>query len=145
MGKLEPAAFESLERLAHGLVSQLRRRLELMAVEVTEEEIRFSRALGWQLLALFLSCLTLTLGVLLVIAAYWDSVNRLAAIGWMLAAAGVASGAMWWIYRNRLRYKPIVFSQTIEELRRDAAALAPEPRDGLPDAPPGYGPRGSHD
>lgn len=132
MGKLEPAAFESLENVGHGLVSQLRGRLELFAVEVTEEEIRFARALGWQLLALFLSCLTVTLAVLLVLATFWDTEHRVDAIVWTLFATAAAAGAAWWIHRGHMRRKPIVFSQTVEELRRDALALAPQPPPGPP-------------
>lgn len=143
MGKLEPAAFESLERLGHSLVSQLRRRLEMIAVEVTEEEIRFGRIFAWLFVALFLSCLTLSLAVLLVLAAYWDTPSRLTAMGWLLVIAAAASGTMWWIYRQKLLQRPIVFSQTIEELRRDAAALAPKPRGpDLEGVPPDYGTRG---
>lgn len=125
MGKLEPAAFESLELFGHNLVDQLRGRLELLAVEITEEEIRFARSLGWQLLALFLSCLTLTLATLLVVAAFWDTVHRTEAVAWLLLAFGAAAGVVWVLYRRQLRHKPLVFSQTIEELRRDALALQP--------------------
>jgi uncharacterized membrane protein YqjE len=132
MGKLEPAAFESLERLGHSLVSQLRRRLQLMAVEVTEEEIRFARVLGWQLLALFFSCMSLTLAAVLVIAGYWDTPMRLEAIGWMLVVASAMSGTMWWIYRTHLARKPVVFTQTLIELEKDARALDPVPRSGDP-------------
>jgi uncharacterized membrane protein YqjE len=124
MGKLEPAAFESLENLGHGLVTQLRGRLELFAVEITEEEIRFARILGWQLLALFLTCLTLTLATVLVLATFWDTEHRVEAITWTLFGTAAASGAAWWVHRRHLRRKPIVFMQTIEELRRDALALA---------------------
>jgi uncharacterized membrane protein YqjE len=132
MGTPEPAPFESLERLGHGLVSHLRQRLELVALEVTEEEIRFSRLLGWQLMALFLACLSIALAALLVIAAYWDTGTRLWAIGGVLAASASAAGAFWWIYRQRVRGKPIVLAQTIEELRRDADALAPGGSPGGP-------------
>lgn len=131
MGKLEPAAFESLEHLGAGLVTQLRGRLALFAVEVTEEEIRFARSLGWQLLALFLTCLTLLLAALLVIAAFWDTPHRVGAISWTMVGVAAASGAAWWVHRQHMRRKPIVFSQTLEELRRDALALAPRP------SPPG--------
>lgn len=124
MGKLEPAAFESLETLGHGLVTQLRGRLELFAVEVTEEEIRFARTLGWQLMALFLSCLTVTLAAVLVLATFWDTEHRVQAIVWTLFGAAAASGVAWWTHRRHMRRKPIVFAQTIEELRRDALALA---------------------
>lgn len=127
MGKLEPAAFASLEHLGHNLVDQLRGRLELFAVEITEEEIRFSRALGWQLLALFLSCLTLTLATLLVVASFWDTTHRTEAVAWLLLVFGAAAGVIWVIYRSQLKRKPIAFAQTIEELRRDALAMAPRP------------------
>lgn len=135
MGKLEPAAFESLEHFGHHLVDQVRGRLELFAVEITEEEIRFARNLGWQLLALFLSCLMVTLGAILVVATFWDTAHRIHAVLWLLVAAAIGSGAAWAIYRWQLRHKPVVFSQTIEELRRDALALAPQQRQD-PSGPP---------
>jgi uncharacterized membrane protein YqjE len=139
MGKLEPAAFESLEHLGHNVVDQVRGRLELFAVEITEEEIRFARSLGWQLLALFLSCLMLTLVVLLVVGMFWDTPHRVQAVLWLTAACGAASGGVWSIYRWQLRHRPVVFSQTIEELRRDALALVPQQRQQQPPppAPPG--------
>jgi uncharacterized membrane protein YqjE len=139
MQKLEPAAFESLERLGHGLVSQVRRRLELMAVEISEEEIRFARALGWQLLALFLSCLLIALTAMLVVVVFWDTSHRVASVIWLIAIAVVASGVTWWFYRRQVQRKPVVFSQTIEELRRDAEALAPGPAGDVPAMP--YAPR----
>lgn len=135
MGKLEPAAFESVERFGHGLVSQLRRRLELLAVEISEEEIRFGRTLGWQLFALFLSCLTLSLAVVLVLATFWDTSHRVGAVTGALLAVSLASGAAWWMHRRHSQRRPIVFAQTVEELRRDASALATEPRDGMEGAP----------
>jgi uncharacterized membrane protein YqjE len=135
MGTPGPAPFESLERLGHGLVSHLRQRLELIALEVTEEEIRFSRLLGWQLMALFLACLSIALGALLVIAAFWDGNDRLWAIGAVLAISACAAGAFWWIYRRLVRGKPIVLAQTIEELRRDADALAPGGKSRPPAGP----------
>lgn len=129
MGTPEPATFGTLERLAHSLVEQLRQRLALAAIEITEEEIRFARALGWQLAALFLSCLTITLGVLLLVAVFWDSPDRWVAIAWALGIAAAASGATWWFYASYVRRRPLAFAQTLEELRRDVLALDP----GTPD------------
>lgn len=126
MGAPEPGLPPStLGDLAPGLVSHLRRRLELFAVEITEEELRFARALGWQLLALFLSCLTLSVGVALVIAAFWDTAHRVDAIAITLLACSLGSLGTWWNHRRILLERPIVFTQTIEELRRDASALMP--------------------
>lgn len=135
MGTPEPATFESLERLAHGLVAQFRRRIELLAVEITEEEIRFSRVLAWHLFALFLSCLTITLAVMLLIAGAWDGPGRVPVIGGVLLIVSLGTGAAWWLYRERVLRRPLVLAQTIEELRRDEEALAPRPSgdmDGVP-------------
>lgn len=135
MGTPEPASFESLEHLGHGVVSQIRRRLQLLAVELTEEEIRFARVLGWQLFALFLTCLTIALAVLLVIAAVWDGPARVATIGTLLLLVSLGAGATWWRYRERVRGKPVVIAQTLEELRRDEAALTPRRAADCEDAP----------
>lgn len=106
-----------------GVVSHLRRRLELLAVEITEEELRFARLLGWQLLALFLSCLTLAVAVAMVLAAFWETEHRMRAMALTLLLCGAGSLATWWMYRRHVVLRPIVFAQTIEELRRDAHAL----------------------
>lgn len=106
------------------VVSHLRRRLELLAVEITEEELRFARVLGWQLLALFLSCLTLAVAVTMVLTAFWDTEHRMRAMALTLMLCGAGSLATWWLYRRHVTFRPIVFAQTIEELRRDAHALA---------------------
>lgn len=134
MGTPEPGPLASLERLGHGLVAQLRRRLELLAVEMTEEQLRFAHVLGWQLFALFMVCLSITLAVLLLIAGAWDGPSRVTVVGSLLFLVSLGAGATWWVYRERVRRKPLVFAQTIEELRRDEEALARRPRDmeGVP-------------
>ena len=105
------------------VVSHLRRRLELLAVEITEEELRFARLLGWQLLALFLSCLTLAVAVAMVLAAFWETEHRMRAMALTLFACAAGSFATWWTYRRYVGVKPLVFNQTIEELRRDVHAI----------------------
>lgn len=125
MGAAEPSGISSLEQLGQRTMAQLQRRLALFAVEVTEEEIRFTRLLGWQLIALFLSCLTLTLLALLVVGTWWDTTHRVAAIAGLCAISGLASGALWAVYRSQLQRKPVVFAQTLIELERDARALDP--------------------
>lgn len=125
MGTPEPATFASLERLAQTLIDQARQRLALAAIEMSEEEIRFARALGWQLTALFLTCLTITLAVLLPIAIWWDTPDRWVAVAWALGVVAASSGAAWWFYSRFVRRRPLPFSQTIEELKRDSRALDP--------------------
>lgn len=107
-----------------GLVAHLRQRLELLAVEITEEELRFARVLGWQLLALFLSCMTLAVAVAMVLAAFWETEHRMQAMGFTLFGCAGAALATWWTYRRHVATRPIVFTQTIEELRRDVSAIA---------------------
>lgn len=105
------------------IVSHLRRRLELLAVEITEEELRFARVLGWQLLALFLSCLTLAVAVAMLLAAFWDTEHRMHAMSLALFGCAAAALGTWWMYRRHVLTRPIVFNQTVEELRRDVSAI----------------------
>lgn len=135
MGIPEPGPLASLERLGHGLVAQLRRRLELLAVEVREEQLRFSQVLGWQLFALFLLCLAITLAVLLLVAGTWDGPSRVTVVGALLFIVSLGAGATWWIYRERVRRTPVVFAQTLEELRRDEEALSRPADDGMTGVP----------
>lgn len=128
MGVAEPAAPGSggaLDLIGQRFVAQLQRRLALFAVEVTEEELRFARLLGWQLMALFLTCLTLTLLALLVVGTWWDTAYRVAAIAWACGGAALGSIALWLAYRAHVMSKPVVFAQTLLELERDARALDP--------------------
>ena len=86
-----------------------------------------ARILSWQLIALFLSCLTVALAVLLALAATWDGPHRVAVVSTALAVTCAASGTAWWVHRRHIVQRPIVFAQTVEELRRDAQAMAPRP------------------
>lgn len=114
-----------LDLVGQRVVAHIHRRLALLAVELTEEEIRFARLLGWQLLALFLTCLTVTLVALLVVGAWWDTAHRMNAIAWACGGAGLASAGLWTIYKRQLSLKPVAFAQTLVELERDARALDP--------------------
>lgn len=118
-----PAPLDALGLLGRGLVGQLRPRLELLAVELAEEEIRFARTLGWHLFALFLACLAISLAVLLLVTAVWDGPHRGAVIATLLALAALGAAAGAWHGRRRARRKPVALSQTLEELRRDECAL----------------------
>jgi hypothetical protein len=57
---------------------------------------------------------------------------RLEAIACTLAIASATAGSMWWTYRAHLARKPVVFTQTLIELEKDARALDPVPRSGDP-------------
>jgi uncharacterized membrane protein YqjE len=65
--------------------------------------------------------------VLLVLVAFWDAQQRLAAVTVALVLTALGAGAAWWIHRTHAREAPVVLSQTIEELRRDAEALVQRP------------------
>jgi uncharacterized membrane protein YqjE len=113
----------ALARLADSVLGLLRTRLELAAVEYSEERSRISQqailliaGLGCILFALFFAAV-------LVIAYFWDS-NRLVAIGGVIAFFVVIGAALLWRRAEVSANAPLPFSATVAELEKDRAALA---------------------
>lgn len=119
------AIVDSVGRLAATIVSILHTRLALVAVEVEEELTRFSSYLLWSLVALFCAGIAVLLGVLLVVAFFWDT-HRLEVL---LSLIGVFTGIaliLGWRLRAALHSKPRLLAYTLEELRQDASSLRGE-------------------
>jgi uncharacterized membrane protein YqjE len=113
--------------LAKDLLLGAHARFRLLADELKHEERRFARALGWQLLALFLSCLSLALLLVLTIVIFWDTSHRIGVIVALTLGVALSAAATWWRHRHFMREAPDAFAQSVEELRRDAHAIAPAP------------------
>ncbi|MDO8651429.1 MAG: phage holin family protein [Undibacterium sp.] len=119
------AIVDSVGRLAATIVGILHTRLALVAVEVEEELTRFSSYLLWSLVALFCAGIAVLLGVLLVVAFFWDT-HRLEVL---LSLIGVFTGIaliLGWRLRAALHSKPRLLAYTLEELRQDASSLRGE-------------------
>jgi uncharacterized membrane protein YqjE len=116
------AIAETLGRVATTLVAIVRTRIELAAVEMEEESLRFLGYLALSLLALLCLGLAIVLGTFFIIVLFWDT-HRLAAIlvtagVYVAIAAAIAVGV-----RNSFRHKPKLLSFTLAELGKDVASM----------------------
>ena len=121
-----------------GLLASLRRmlataaelghtRLELASVELAAELQHVQNTLLWSIAAMFSGAIALLLLALTVLVVFWETHRLLAAFAITAFFAIFAVGATL-LVRQRIRTRPQLLSATIEELKRDAAALEGERR-----------------
>lgn len=116
------ALTNSLARLAGGLLATLHTRLELITVEIEEELASFATFLLWSIVALACAGIAVLLGILLLVALFWDTHRYLVLLGLIAAFGGSALGLGLWL-RATMQAKPRLLSATLDELKRDGAAL----------------------
>ncbi len=97
-------------------------RLELLGIELQEELERQTGNLVWLLLALVFGGLALLLTSVLLLIIFWDSYRVAVALVLLLVYA-LLSGWCSLCLQRRLRHAAHPFALTIEEFRRDQAAL----------------------
>jgi uncharacterized membrane protein YqjE len=107
------------------LVSMIRTRLNLLAVELIQEKSRIWLLLVLTLLALIFASMALLALSLLVVAAFWEE-NRLLAIGGLSAFYVVATIVTLVVLRQKAKIGSNLFAGTLSELSKDSAALAGE-------------------
>jgi uncharacterized membrane protein YqjE len=108
----------SLRCLTSTLIEVLYTRVELFAVELDEERRRITQALWLAAMGAFCLSLGILLAVLFLVVLFWDT-HRLLVLG-ILAFGFLAAGiAALLTFRARLADRTRLFSQTLEELRRD--------------------------
>ena len=113
----------ALAKLADAMLGLLRTRLELVAVEYTEERDRIARQL--MLLLVGLGCLLFALFFVsfAIIAYYWDTYRIPAILG--VAALFVVIGAgLLWRRAEVSSTSPVPFAASVAELDKDRAAIA---------------------
>jgi len=115
---------DSLGGIASGLTGLLGTRLELFSLELAEEKSRLGRAAGMALAAVVLLTLALLVFSLLIAALFWPTEHRYLALGVLAAAYALVGLALLLGARSSLKSALPPFSQTIEELRRDADMLS---------------------
>src|SRR5215510_9940510 len=104
------------------LVSMVRTRLGLLAVEVVQEQSRIWLLLVLTALGLIFASMALLTLSLLVVVLFWDD-NRLLAIGGLLAFYIAATAVTAFLLKQRMKGGSGLFSGTLSELSRDQAAL----------------------
>lgn len=116
------AITDSLSRFSATIIATLRTRLELLSVETEESFARYTRHLLLALIILFFAGIAILLGVLLVLAAFWDSHRHLAITSMMLGFFLLAGGLFWYL-KASIAQQPGFLAHTIAELENDLEAL----------------------
>lgn len=116
------AIIDSATRLLATLIAILQTRVELLAVEVEEEALRYFFYLLLALAAMFCLGVAVLLTILLVVVIYWDTHRipvLLALIGvFALAGIGIVLGV-----RRNYRHKSRLLAHTLAEMAKDVETL----------------------
>lgn len=113
----------ALAKFADALLGLLRTRLELVAVEYTEERDRVGMQVALLLIGLGCLLFCLFFAAFAVIAYYWDT-YRIQSILGVAAFFGVIGGGLLWRRAEVSRASPIPFAASVAELEKDRAAIA---------------------
>lgn len=117
------ALARSIGSLAGTLVSILRTRIELFSLEATEQKSRLIKLILMVLGAALFLALAIVAISLLVVLYFWPTDYRYLA-WWLLIVFYVALGVgLLLAVRRSLVSEPVPFAATIDELRRDMAAI----------------------
>lgn len=115
--------FGSIKAFAASFVSHLHTRLQLFATELAEEKLRLTSLFFGAIWALFFTFMTLVLGALFVIAAYWDTPYRLHAVALLLLLFLAGAGISWSMLRATLKSRLPMFEASLAELYKDTQQL----------------------
>jgi len=115
--------FASLRRMLATLVELVHVRLELVGVEIQAEAQRAASLLLWAFGAVLCAVVAVVLLAVTVLIAFWDT-HRLLAAGGVTAFFAIAATGMALYVRHRVRTRPRMFAGSLDELKRDAAALS---------------------
>ena len=118
----------SARRMLAIVVSMVKTRLGLLAVEVRQEQSRIWLLLVLTALALIFVSMSLLMFSLLVIVAYWEE-GRLLAIGCLLGLYVAATIATLLILRHKAKSRSTLFAASLGELIKDHVEL----EDAFPD------------
>jgi uncharacterized membrane protein YqjE len=114
--------FASLKRLLSTALGIVSTRLELLANEWEEERMRLMSMLMLALLAVFFICMAVVLFAIFIVAAFWHD-HPLLAISILSLSFFVMSAFCALSLRRLLRQRPVLFSASMAELRRDQHEL----------------------
>ena len=114
----------SLRQLTSTIIEVIYTRLELLATEIDEERVRIARALWLAAVGAFCLSLGMLLAVLFLVVLFWDT-HRLAVLGGLASGFLIAGISAMLILKARLSQRVRLFSQSLEELKRDHDRLDP--------------------
>lgn len=122
--RAQPATglFASVRDLLATALALVHTRLELFTTELEEELHRVAEIVIWMFVVVFFAGLTVLMLAFVIVVAFWEDHRLLAAslttVGF-LAVTGVAV----LVVRAKARARPRLLEATIEEIKRDRAAL----------------------
>lgn len=114
---------QSVGELAGTLLSIVRTRIELFGLEAAGQKIRLFKLLGMAFAALLFSTLALLVLSLALALYFWPTDYRYWALGLLVVAYGGLGLGFFWAVRRALLGDPMPFNATLDELRRDFAAV----------------------
>jgi uncharacterized membrane protein YqjE len=113
----------SLRRMGGGYMALARQRLEIAALDVEEELLRFGSLLAALLALVALASLALAAAAATLVVLFWDSARIGVLVGVVVAFAAATAAVAWWL-RESLRAKPPFLATTLDELGKDIQELA---------------------
>lgn len=116
------AIFDGVRRVAATMAGLGSNRLELFGIELQEELERHAGNLAWLVAAFLFAALALLLMSLLLLIVFWDTQRVAVAVG-LTVLYSVLSFACFLRLMRRMRTSPAPFAVTVEEFKRDRAAL----------------------
>ena len=114
---------QRLGSLSSTAVSIVRTRLELFALEASEQKAELIKLLALLFGALLFSTLALLVFSLLIALFFWSTEYRYWAIGVLIVIYTLLGATMFFSISRRLSKGPVPFAATLEELGRDIQML----------------------
>ncbi len=110
---------QSVGDLACTLISIVRTRLELFALEATEQKSQLVAILGMAFAALLFLTLAVLVFSMAVALYFWPTDQRYMALGLLALLYGVLGLFFFLMVRRKLLFSPMPFAATVDELKRD--------------------------
>ncbi len=112
----------SIKRLLATLTGVVATRLELLANEWQEEQLRLMQMLIFALFAVFCFCMGMLLLALFLVVLFWDE-HRLAVLAALTVAFFVSGGVLLMLMQSKWRQGSKLFSASLAELDKDRKSL----------------------
>lgn len=110
---------QNVGELAGTLVSVVRTRLELFALEASEQKSRLVSILAFAFGALLFLTLAVLVSSIAIALYFWPTDQRYLALALLALFYALVGVGMFLVVRNKLVVAPSPFAATIDELRRD--------------------------
>ena len=114
--------FGSLRSALGNLLELAHTRLELISVEIEARLQNSLQLMLWSIVAFFSAALAMLMLALTLLIVFWDT-HRLLAAAIITACFALLAVAAGLVVRHRLQRRAPLLAATINELRRDSAAL----------------------